>query len=177
MRLQLGSTNKLVLQHLLLAAVGSIVLIVAFGLAGTQPRPLWFVAMGLAIGFGSVALRLVVPQVLETTWPARYDEKLAARRGRNSDNRTQFLATWVQESNRERRAGEGSMTFARRIQPLLLELTVDRLVHRHGIDPQLEPERARAVVGDHLWDLITSTEARTATLAEIEVAVQTIEKL
>ena len=123
-------------------------LIVAFGLAGTQPRPLWFVAMALAIGFGSAALRLVVPQVLETTWPARYDEMLTARRGRNSDNRTQFLATWVQESNRERRAGEGSMTFARRIQPLLLELTVDRLVHRHGIDPQLEPDRARALVGD-----------------------------
>ncbi len=171
------SVNRLVLQHLLLAVVGSLLLVAGFGLAGTQPRPLWFVAMGLAIAFGSVAVRLITPQVVETDWPSRYDERLTALRGRNSDNRTQFLATWVQESDRERRAGQGSMTFTRRIRPLLLELTRDRLVHRHGIDPELEPERAREVAGDQLWELITGTEGRTATFAEIELAVQTIEKL
>jgi hypothetical protein len=60
---------------------------------------------------------------------------------------------------------------------MLLELTTDRLVHRHGIDPRLEPDRARALVGDQLWTLITGTEVRTASFAEIEQAVQTIEKL
>ncbi|WP_020392122.1 hypothetical protein [Kribbella catacumbae] len=177
MRQRLGSFNTLLMQHLLISVVGSLLLIGGFGLAGTRPRPLWFVAMGLAIGFGSVAVRLIAPQALETSWPSRYDEKLTARRGRNSDNRTQFLSTWVHESDRERRAGEGSMTFTRRIRPLLLELTRDRLVHRHGVDPDLEPERAREVAGDQLWELITGTEARTATFAEIELAVQTIEKL
>jgi hypothetical protein len=169
--------NRIVLQHLLITLVAGLILIAAFGLAGTQPRPLWFVAMALAIGFGSVAIRLIFPQVLETTWPARHDEKLAALRNRTADNRTQFLATWVQESDRERRAGEGSLTFVRRIRPLLLELATDRLVHRHGIDPELEPDRARALTGDQLWNLITGTEARTASFAEIEKAVQTIEKL
>ena len=169
--------NRALLQHLVIAVVGSLLLVAAFGLAGTQPRPLWFVAMALALGFGSVAIRLIFPQVLETSWPARYDEKLAASRTRSNDNRTQFLATWVQESERERRAGEGSQTFVRRLRPLLLELTRDRLVHRHGIDPELEPERAREVTGEQLWKLITGTDARTATFAEIEQAVQTIEKL
>lgn len=169
--------NKVLLQHLLIAVVGSLLLIAAFGLAGTQPRPLWFVAMALALGFGSVAVRLIFPQVLETSWPARHDEKLAALRTRSNDNRTQFLATWVQESDRERRAGEGSQTFVRRIRPLLLELTRDRLVHRHGIDPDLDPDQAREVTGDQLWNLITGTDARTAAFAEIELAVQTIEKL
>ena len=169
--------NKILLQHVLVAVLGSLLLITGFGLAGTQPRPLWFVAMGLALGFGSLAVRLTFPQVLETSWPARHDEKLAALRSRSNDNRTQFLATWVAESDRERRAGEGSLTFARRIRPLLLELTRDRLVHRHGIDPELEPDRAREVTGDQLWNLITGTETRTASFAEIELAVQTIEKL
>ena len=169
--------NRIVLQHLLITLVAGLILIAAFGLAGTQPRPLWFVAMALAIGFGSVAIRLIFPLVLETTWPARYDEKLAAQRNRTYDNRTQFMATWVQEADRERRAGEGSLTFVRRIRPMLLELTTDRLVHRHGIDPELEPDRARALTGDQLWNLITGSEARTASLAEIEKAVQTIEKL
>ncbi|TCM46536.1 hypothetical protein [Kribbella sp. VKM Ac-2568] len=169
--------NKVLLQHLLISVVGGLLLVAAFSLAGTQPRPVWFVAMALALGFGSVALRLIFPQLLETSWPSRHDEKWAALRSRSNDNRTQFLATWVQESSRERRAGEGSQTFVRRVRPLLLELTRDRLVHRHGIDPELEPERAREVTGDQLWNLITGTEEGTASFAEIELAVQTIEKL
>jgi hypothetical protein len=164
-------------QHVGFAVVGSLLLIAAFGLAGTQPRPLWFVGMALAIGFATLAIRMVFPQVLETNWPSRQDEKFAAMRSRNNDNRTQFLATWVQESDRERRAGEGSQTFVRRIRPMLLELTTDRLVHRHGIDPRLEPDRARELVGDQVWNLITGSDARTASFAEIEQAVQTIEKL
>lgn len=171
------SPNRVLLQHLAITVVAALLLIAGFGLAGTRPRPLWFVAAALAVGFGSVAVRLVFPQLVETSWPSRHDEKWAALRARSNDNRTQFLATWVQESDRERRAGEGSLTFTRRIRPLLLELTTDRLVHRHGVDPRSEPERARALTGDQLWDLITGTEPRTATAAEIEQAVQTIEKL
>jgi hypothetical protein len=170
--------RKLLVQHLGIAVGVSLLTIAAFGLAGTQPKPLWFVGFGLSLGFVTLALRLVAPQILETSWPSRQDEKFAeSRASRNNDNRTQFLATWVQESDRERRAGEGSQTFTRRIRPLLLELTADRLLHRHGIDPELEPDRARELVGDRVWTLLTGTEARTASFAEIELAVQTIEKL
>jgi hypothetical protein len=167
--------NKLVIQHVAITVVVSLLLVGVFGAAGMAPRPLWFVATALAIGFGSVAIRLIVPQVLETSWPARHDEQLAALRTRSNDNRTQFIATWLQESDRERRAGPGPQTFTRRIQPLLLELITDRLVHRHGVDPQLEPDRARQIVGDHVWTMITSRQ--TASIDEIEAAVQTIEKL
>ncbi|GAA1698954.1 hypothetical protein GCM10009745_51810 [Kribbella yunnanensis] len=169
--------NKVLVQHVGFTVVASLLLVGAFGAAGMAPRPLWFVAAALAIGFGSVALRQLGPQMLETNWPARHDEELAAARAHSNDNRTQFIATWLQESSRERRNGEGSFTFARRIQPLLLELTVDRLVHRHGIDPDLDPDRARALVGEQVWDLITSDDKRIATLAEIEAAIQTIENL
>ena len=167
--------NWVVVQHVAITVVVSLLLVGVFGAAGMAPRPLWFVAAALAVGFGSVAIRLIVPQVLETNWPGRHDERLTALRTRNSDNRTQFIATWLQESDRERRAGPGRQTFTRRIQPLLLELTTDRLVHRHGIDPELEPDRARQFVGDHVWTMITSRQ--TASIDEIEAAVQTIEKL
>lgn len=171
------SFNRVLLRHLLICVVAALLLIAGLGLAGTSPRPMWFVGLALAVGFVSVAVRLVFPQIIETTWPSRFDEKWAALRSRSNDNRTQFLATWVQESSRQRRADEGSLTFTRRIRPMLLELTTDRLVHRHGIDPQLEPDRARALVGDQLWNLITATEPATASFAELEQAVQTIEKL
>ncbi|MFF0344152.1 hypothetical protein [Kribbella sp. NPDC004875] len=169
--------NKLLVQHLGLAVLGSLLLVGVFGAAGMAPKPLWFVMAALAIGVGSLAIRLLVPQVLETSWPGRYDERLAALRVRANDNRTQFIATWLQESSRERRAGEGSRTFARRVRPLLLELTTDRLVHRHGVDPETEPERARAITGDRLWQLISGDGQRTASLDDIEYAIHTIENL
>ncbi len=169
--------NKVLLQHVGITVLASLLLVGAFGAAGMAPRPLWFVATALAIGFGSLAIRLITSQVLETSWPTRHDEQLAAIRTRSDDNRTQFIATWLQESSRERRAGEGSQTFVRRIRPLLLELTTDRLVHRHGVDPTLEPDRARAITGERLWSLITSDEKRTASFEEIEYAIHTIENL
>jgi len=169
--------NKMFVQHVGITVLVSLLLVGAFGAAGMSPRPLWFVATALAIGFGSLAIRLIMPQVLETNWPGRHDERLAALRTRSNDNRTQFIATWLLESSRERRAGEGSQTFARRIQPLLLELTTDRLVHRHGVDPVREPERAREITGEQLWSLITGDDKRTASFDDIEYAVQTIEKL
>jgi len=169
--------NRVFVQHVVVAVLVSLVLVVVFGAAGMAPRPLWFVAAALAIAFGSLAIRLIGPQVLETNWPTRHDERLAALRARSNDNRTQFIATWLQESNRERRVGEGSQTFVRRIRPLLLELTTDRLVHRHGVDPETEPDRARAITGDRLWNLISGDEKRTASLDEIEAAIHTIENL
>jgi hypothetical protein len=169
--------DKVVLRHVGITVLASLLLVGAFGAAGMAPRPLWFVTAALAIGFGSLAIRLIAPEVLETSWPTRHDEQLAAMRTRSDDNRTQFIATWLQESGRERRAGEGSQTFARRVRPLLLELASDRLVHRHGVDPALEPDRARAITGDRLWGLITGDEKRTASLEEIEYAIHTIENL
>ncbi len=176
-RLRSMRLNKVLVQHVGITVLVSLLLVGVFGAAGMAPRPLWFVATALAVGFGSLAMRLIMPQVLETNWPARRDEKLAALRTRSNDNRTQFIATWLQESSRERRVGEGSQTFTRRIRPLLLELTTDRLVHRHGIDPVREPDRARELTGERLWSLITGDEKRTASFDEIEYAVQTIEKL
>ncbi|WP_427885043.1 hypothetical protein ACQHIV_22955 [Kribbella sp. GL6] len=169
--------NKMLVQHLGLSVLASLILVGIFGAAGMAPRPLWFVVAALGVGLVTLAIRLLMPEVLETNWPGRNDDRLAALRIRNSDNRTQFLATWLQESSRERRAGEGSQTFARRIRPLLLELATDRLVHRHGIDPELEPDRARELLGDRLWSLITGDDRRTASLDEIEGAIHTIENL
>jgi hypothetical protein len=169
--------NRMLVQHLGISVLASLVLVGVFAAAGMAPRPLWFVVAALAVGLVSLAIRLTMPQVLETSWPGRHDDRLATLRTQNSDTRTQFLATWLQESSRERRAGEGSQTFARRIRPLLLELATDRLVHRHGVDPEREPDRARAITGDQLWALISGDEKRTASLGEIEDAIHTIENL
>jgi hypothetical protein len=127
--------------------------------------------VALAVAFASYAVRLLGPQLIETTWPQRHDEALTMQRLRSNDSRAQFLATWVQESGRD------PYTFERRVRPLLLELTRDRLQHRHGVDLAAAPDRARAVVGDRHWVLITGTDPRTPSYGEIEQAVRTIEEL
>src|SRR5258705_12088443 len=104
-------------QSLAIEVGASIVLVAALGVAGTQPRPIWFVAMALAIGFGSVAVRLLVPNLIETFWPQRDDETLAPQRMRSNDRRTHFLATWGQESDRGPRAGEGSQASRGPLRP------------------------------------------------------------
>src|SRR5215510_15073445 len=68
--------DRVILQFVGIAVLASLLLVLAFGAAGMAPRPLWFVAAALAIGFGALAIRLLVPQVLETAWPTRHDEQL-----------------------------------------------------------------------------------------------------
>lgn len=172
-----GWADKVVLQHLLVALVGSLLLVAALELAGTRPRPSWFVAMGLAFGFCSLAVRLMSRQLLETPWPAWRNQHAVGRWTRSNDKRTGFLATWISESSREHRPDEGSFTFVQQIRPLLFGLTRDRLLHRHGIDIAQHPEEARELTGDQLWALISDNGARIASFTQIELVVRAIEGL
>jgi hypothetical protein len=63
------NARRVLLQHLAIAIGVGLLLVAGFGLAGTQPRPVWFVATALAVGFGSVAVRLLGSQLIETSWP------------------------------------------------------------------------------------------------------------
>lgn len=126
---------------------------------------------------GSLAGTLVVQEVSATRWPNRDGEAIPAARSVIGDRRTDELMKGILDSGRERRTGAGAPLFVRRVRPLLAELARDRLVRRHGVDPVLEPDRARQLTGDAVWKLVTDTRPRTASLAEIERAVEAIERL
>src|SRR6266536_5839712 len=42
-----------------------------------------------------------------------------------------------------------------RLRPLLRQLSGDRLYGRHGVDLDHDPERARQLLGDELWELVS----------------------
>lgn len=44
--------------------------------------------------------------------------------------------------------------FESRVRPLLADLVAERLRQRHGIDHTREPDRARSIVGEDLWQLM-----------------------
>jgi hypothetical protein len=45
--------------------------------------------------------------------------------------------------------------FQSRVRPLLVQVTAERLRLRHGVDHTREPDRARSILGDRLWQLMT----------------------
>lgn len=65
------------------------------------------------------------------------------------------------------------------IQPLLREITAERLLAHHDIDLDAQPERARATLDPHLWTYLTTpptgTRRRSRTL--LHTAIEGIEKL
>jgi hypothetical protein len=161
------TTARALAQHVATALGISLVLVGGFSAFGHPTRPAWFAAAALAGGIGSVAVRILGQQLIQSSWPEKQHGYVA--RWRNNDSRAQFLATWLQESHRD------PATFSRRVQPLLAELVAARLRRRYGID--LTAPEARAVLGDDVWDLVTTTEPRVVSQAEIERAVRIIENL
>jgi hypothetical protein len=70
--------------------------------------------------------------------------------------------------------------FEQRVRPLLTRLAEERLVQRHGIDRHREPERARVVVGEQLWVLMTGpadSEAKPPSSRQVSQWVDRIEAI
>lgn len=51
-------------------------------------------------------------------------------------------------------AGASSFDVHFRLRPVLVDLAMDLLASRRGIDLQREPERARAALGDPAWEVV-----------------------
>jgi hypothetical protein len=67
--------------------------------------------------------------------------------------------------------------FADRVRPLLVELAADRLRGRRGVDPDTDPEHARAILGEPLWQLMAGPPTRSPSRAELSRMVAAIERI
>lgn len=59
----------------------------------------------------------------------------------------------------------------------IVRLTDDRLQQTHGVDVHFEPERARALLGDGLVDLVEGTPRRLPRRADLEEWLTRLEQL
>jgi len=55
------------------------------------------------------------------------------------------------------RASKDVADFDWNLRPLLARLAAERLEHRHGIRIRTEPEKARQIVGEQLWQILTTS--------------------
>ncbi|GIG89476.1 hypothetical protein [Plantactinospora endophytica] len=67
--------------------------------------------------------------------------------------------------------------FSRAVQPVLGELVDEVLRQRHGVDRATDPERARALLGEPLWNFIDTPPKRTPAPRDIAAIVAQLEKL
>jgi hypothetical protein len=68
-------------------------------------------------------------------------------------------------------------TFAVQFQPILRELADERLRRGYGLTIATDPARARAVLGEPLWAVLTAEHRRGPGPRELEQAVAGLEKL
>lgn len=68
--------------------------------------------------------------------------------------------------------------FRERVRPLLVDLAVARLRSRHGLDPAAQPEEARRILGESLWQMVTGPPpSRSPSRPELTRLVEALERI
>jgi hypothetical protein len=67
--------------------------------------------------------------------------------------------------------------FRERLRPELVGLATDLLRTRRGVDPRTQPEHARTILGDPLWQLMTGRLERSPSRAELARMVEALERI
>jgi hypothetical protein len=67
--------------------------------------------------------------------------------------------------------------FSRNVLPVLAELTDERLRLRHGITRASDPQRARELLGDPLWQLLAEPDRRPPKARDLAAHVEALEQL
>lgn len=73
--------------------------------------------------------------------------------------------------------GADGEQFARTLQPRLARLVEERLRLRHGIDLRSNPQRARELLGEPLWALVTTRAKRCPSGRELAALVKQMEAI
>ena len=156
------ATRELSLLLLATAAGGATLWLVAYTLHYRADLGLCAV-VGLAVGLTWRLSRLVVPP----PEPA----PVVVRREPPDDGL--LLLT-----NLESRLSWGANDphrFRERVRPELVALATDLLRTRRGVDLRTQPEQARHILGEPLWQLMTGPLERSPTRAQLSGAVAVLE--
>jgi len=68
--------------------------------------------------------------------------------------------------------------FRERVRPMLVDLAVERLRSQHGVDAATQPEDARRILGESLWQMVTGPPpSRCLTRPELSRLVEAMERI
>jgi hypothetical protein len=130
-----------------------------------RASPALCVVLGLAVGLSWLLARQVVP--LPEPLPVSPPE----------DARDEGLLLLTSLESRLSWGGTDPDRFRERVRPELIALAADLLRTRRGVDLRTEPDRARSILGEPLWQLITRTPTRSPSRAELSRLVDALERI
>lgn len=114
-------------------------------LASVSSRPAYLVGAGvLVLGVVQVLRLARAPVAPPVAWA---DE--------DADPERRSVAELIALEHRLAWGSVDAERFQSRVRPLLVQVTAERLRLRHGVDHTREPDRARSILGDRLWQLMT----------------------
>jgi hypothetical protein len=113
-------------------------------------------------------LQLVRASIHETPLPEPMTERTAVR--------PEYFMRLRQLERRLEGACSDPSKFEWSLRPFLADLAAERLSSKHGINFQHEPAKAREVVGEQLWQIMTTSDTQTQPVkpAQLRELVQAI---
>jgi hypothetical protein len=134
-----------VIQLVLLPSLGLVVALLIAPQRATLAVHIWLlIVLGLAF---LAFLRLV--QALYPRIPSPFERSL--RRQQPAAERPGSLSRLEREVSM---AGSAAFDVHFRLRPVIAELATELLSSRRGIDLERDPDRARAALGDDVWELV-----------------------
>ncbi len=130
-----------------------------------RAAPALCVVVGFAVGLSWLLARQVIPPP-EPLPPPPPDE-----------TRDEGLLLLTSLESRLSWGGADPDRFRDRVRPELVALAADLLRTRRGIDLRTEPDRARSILGEPLWQLISRTPTRSPSRAELSRLVDALERI
>jgi hypothetical protein len=151
---------------ILLAAgvAGGALWAIAYG-ANFQAAPALCVVVGLAVGLSWRLARQLVPPPEPLPTPTPYE------------SRDEGLLLLTSLESRLSWGATDPDRFRNRVRPELVALAADLLRTRRGIDLRTQPDLARSILGEPLWQLITRTPTRSPSRAELSRLVDALERI
>lgn len=172
LRRRVGASLHPLAPHLLAAVALTTLTIGVIAAAGGRARIPFVLAVTVAVMVLRLALRRIDAAVATIAWPlAVGGSEHLARPSSSIDARTTFLEISL------RRSTEDAFAFTRRLQPSMRAVAGERLRRAHGIDIDVDPAAARAVIGQDLWTMLTEPTPRPVSARRLHDAVECLERL
>ena len=162
-----------IIRNLLLIAGATVVTVAVLRSAGIGvPVPLVVVAF-LALRLLLVAVAEVAPPPLPKRGRRRTADVLDAGHPAGPDSLRSVVHGWERRLEWSQSEPEA---FSRNVSPVLGELIDERLRLHHGITRDADPRRARELIGEPVWQML-SAPGRPPRARDLEAYVATLERL
>jgi hypothetical protein len=150
-------------------AIGIAIELIAL-LGHSETAPVLVLGVPIAV---LALLQLVRASITETPPPDPVTEP------RPTVVRTEYFARLRQLERRLDSASTDPYKFEWSIRPMLAQLAAERLDHKHGISFHRESARAREVVGEQLWQIMTTSDTpiQPVNPARLRELVQAISRI